>query len=63
MSSMVGVDEKTYRKWVWIFVFKIADHESLVVSEMLDHDFDYQSITHFACVVFFTDYLGQLSNW
>ena len=32
MSSMAGVDEKTYRKWVWIFVFKIADLEALVVS-------------------------------
>ena len=31
MSSMAGVDEKTCRKWVWIFVFKIADLEALVV--------------------------------
>ena len=32
MSSMAGVDKKTYRKWVWIFVFIIADLEALVVS-------------------------------
>lgn len=27
-----GVDEKTYRKWVWLFVFAIAELESSVVS-------------------------------
>ena len=27
-----GVDEKTYRKWVWLFVSAIADLEGDVVS-------------------------------
>jgi hypothetical protein len=30
-----GVDEKTYRKWVWIFVCAIADLEGDIVSAVL----------------------------
>lgn len=32
LSGLVGCDEKTYRKWVWIFLVAIADLEQDVVS-------------------------------
>jgi hypothetical protein len=31
-SSLAGCDEKTFRKWCWIFVFAISDLEGDVVS-------------------------------
>ena len=27
-----GVDEKTYRKWIWIFIVLISDMEGEIVS-------------------------------
>ena len=32
LSGLVGVDEKSYRKWIWIFTPKIAQLKSKIVS-------------------------------
>jgi hypothetical protein len=36
LSSLLGgVDEKTYRKWVWLYVVALSSLESFIVSKLL----------------------------
>lgn len=45
-----GVDEKTYRKWVWIFVTAIADLEVDVVRKFLPGVLHAATIYHYSFV-------------
>ena len=38
MSTMAGVDEKTFRKWAWVLIEAISDLESSVVCCLAMHE-------------------------
>lgn len=54
-----GVDEKTYRKWVWIFVTAIADLEADVVRTFCIACYNHNYLSILFLILLVTDRLGK----
>ena len=65
-ASLVGCDEKTFRKWAWTFVTAIADmHDDFVSVILIVVMFftNFITLSSRFFVLFYTDKMGESESW